>query len=33
MAPSVTGMIKVIDEATMEDTGMFLQYDGTTAPW
>ena len=33
MAPSVTGMIKVIDEATMEDTGKFLQYDGTTAPW
>jgi NAD(P)-dependent dehydrogenase (short-subunit alcohol dehydrogenase family) len=32
-APSVTGMIKVIDEATMEDTGKFLQYDGTTAPW
>jgi NAD(P)-dependent dehydrogenase (short-subunit alcohol dehydrogenase family) len=33
MAPSVTGMIKVIAEATMEDTGRFLQYDGTTAPW
>jgi NAD(P)-dependent dehydrogenase (short-subunit alcohol dehydrogenase family) len=33
MTPSVTGMIKVIDEATMEDTGKFLQYDGTTAPW
>ena len=32
-APSVTGMIKVIDEAKMEDTGKFLQYDGTTAPW
>jgi NAD(P)-dependent dehydrogenase (short-subunit alcohol dehydrogenase family) len=32
-APSVTGMIKVIAEATMEDTGKFLQYDGTTAPW
>lgn len=33
MAPSVTGMIKVIAAATMEDTGKFLQYDGTTAPW
>jgi NAD(P)-dependent dehydrogenase (short-subunit alcohol dehydrogenase family) len=31
--PSVTGMIKVIEEATMADTGKFLQYDGTTAPW
>jgi hypothetical protein len=28
-----SGMIKVIAEATMEDTGKFLQYDGTTAPW
>ena len=33
MAPSVTGMIKVIAEATMADAGKFLQYDGTTAPW
>jgi hypothetical protein len=32
-APSVTGMIEVIADATMEDTGKFLQYDGTTAPW
>jgi NAD(P)-dependent dehydrogenase (short-subunit alcohol dehydrogenase family) len=32
-APSVTGMIEVIAAATMEDTGKFLQYDGTTAPW
>jgi NAD(P)-dependent dehydrogenase (short-subunit alcohol dehydrogenase family) len=32
-APSVTGMIKVIAQATMADTGKFLQYDGTTAPW
>ena len=32
-APSVTGMIKVIADATMDDTGKFLQYDGTTAPW
>ena len=31
--PSVTGMIKVIAAATMDDTGKFLQYDGTTAPW
>jgi NAD(P)-dependent dehydrogenase (short-subunit alcohol dehydrogenase family) len=31
--PSVTGMIKVIAAATMADTGKFLQYDGTTAPW
>jgi len=32
-APSVTGMIEVIAKATIEDTGKFLQYDGTTAPW
>jgi NAD(P)-dependent dehydrogenase (short-subunit alcohol dehydrogenase family) len=31
--PSVTGMIKVIDQATMADTGKFYQYDGTVAPW
>jgi NAD(P)-dependent dehydrogenase (short-subunit alcohol dehydrogenase family) len=31
--PSVAGMIKVIAAATMADTGKFLQYDGTTAPW
>lgn len=31
--PSVAGMIKVIEQATMADTGKFLQYDGTTAPW
>jgi NAD(P)-dependent dehydrogenase (short-subunit alcohol dehydrogenase family) len=33
MGPSVTGMIEVIAEATLDDTGKFLQYDGTTAPW
>jgi NAD(P)-dependent dehydrogenase (short-subunit alcohol dehydrogenase family) len=33
MEPSVTGMIKIIDKATIKDTGRFLQYDGTTAPW
>jgi len=32
-APSVTGMIKVIADATMEDTGKFLQYDGAVVPW
>jgi hypothetical protein len=31
--PSVAGMIRVIEQATMADTGKFLQYDGTTAPW
>jgi NAD(P)-dependent dehydrogenase (short-subunit alcohol dehydrogenase family) len=31
--PSVTGMIDVIKKVTMADTGKFLQYDGTTAPW
>ncbi|HVY64988.1 MAG TPA: SDR family oxidoreductase [Gammaproteobacteria bacterium] len=33
MEPSVAGMIKIIDKATIKDTGRFLQYDGTTAPW
>ena len=33
MEPSVEGMIKIIDKATIKDTGRFLQYDGTTAPW
>ncbi len=32
-APSVTGMIKVIADATLEDTGKFLQYDGAVVPW
>jgi NAD(P)-dependent dehydrogenase (short-subunit alcohol dehydrogenase family) len=31
--PSVAGMIRVIEQATMASTGTFLQYDGTTAPW
>jgi len=26
-------MISVIDKATLADTGRFIQYDGTTAPW
>jgi len=33
MEPSVQGMIKVIENATLADTGRFIQYDGTTAPW
>jgi NAD(P)-dependent dehydrogenase (short-subunit alcohol dehydrogenase family) len=33
MEPSVTGMIEVIENATLADTGRFIQYDGTTAPW
>lgn len=33
MEPSVRGMIDVIENATLEDTGRFIQYDGTTAPW
>jgi NAD(P)-dependent dehydrogenase (short-subunit alcohol dehydrogenase family) len=33
MQPSVTGMIEVIEKATLADTGRFIQYDGTTAPW
>jgi len=33
MQPSVTGMISVINKATLADTGRFIQYDGTTAPW
>jgi len=33
MQPSVTGMIQVIEKATLADTGRFIQYDGATAPW
>jgi NAD(P)-dependent dehydrogenase (short-subunit alcohol dehydrogenase family) len=33
MQPSVAGMIQQIDKATIADTGRFIQYDGTTAPW
>ena len=33
MEPSVTGMIDVIAKATLADTGHFIQYDGTPAPW
>jgi NAD(P)-dependent dehydrogenase (short-subunit alcohol dehydrogenase family) len=33
MEPSVRGMIEVIEKATLADTGRFIQYDGTTAPW
>ena len=33
MQPSVAGMISVIEKATLADTGRFIQYDGTTAPW
>ena len=30
---SVRGMRKVIDEFTLEDSGRFIQYDGTELPW
>jgi NAD(P)-dependent dehydrogenase (short-subunit alcohol dehydrogenase family) len=30
---SVTSMIGTIDKLTIADTGKFLNYDGTTAPW
>jgi NAD(P)-dependent dehydrogenase (short-subunit alcohol dehydrogenase family) len=30
---SVTHMIDTIDKLTIADTGKFLNYDGTTAPW
>jgi NAD(P)-dependent dehydrogenase (short-subunit alcohol dehydrogenase family) len=33
MEPSVKGMIDVIAKTTLADTGRFIQYDGTTAPW
>ena len=33
MQPSVAGMIEQIEKATIADTGRFIQYDGTTAPW
>ncbi len=33
MQPSVAGMIRVIEKATLADTGRFIQYDGATAPW
>jgi NAD(P)-dependent dehydrogenase (short-subunit alcohol dehydrogenase family) len=33
LEPSVAGMIDVIDRATIDDTGRFLQYDGGTVPW
>ena len=33
MDVSVRGMIDVIAKATLDDTGRFIQYDGTTAPW
>jgi len=33
MQPSVAGMIEQIDKATLADTGRFIQYDGTAAPW
>ncbi len=33
MVPSVTGMIEQIAKVTLADTGRFIQYDGTTAPW
>jgi NAD(P)-dependent dehydrogenase (short-subunit alcohol dehydrogenase family) len=33
MEPSVAGMIDVIATASIADTGRFIQYDGTMAPW
>jgi NAD(P)-dependent dehydrogenase (short-subunit alcohol dehydrogenase family) len=33
LEPSVAGMIEQIEKATLEDTGRFIQYDGTPAPW
>jgi NAD(P)-dependent dehydrogenase (short-subunit alcohol dehydrogenase family) len=33
MQPSVAGMIDVIAKATIADTGRFIQYDGSNAPW
>jgi len=30
---SVRSMRKVIDEFTLEDSGRFIQYDGTELPW
>jgi NAD(P)-dependent dehydrogenase (short-subunit alcohol dehydrogenase family) len=30
---SVHGMCKGIDEFTLEDSGRFIQYDGTELPW
>src|SRR4051812_11551516 len=33
MPVSVTNMMATIDKLTIADTGKFLNYDGTTAPW
>lgn len=33
LAPSIAGMIEVIEQATIDDTGRFIQYDGTSLPW
>jgi hypothetical protein len=30
---SVTNMVATIDKLTLADTGKFLNFDGTTAPW
>ena len=30
---SIEGMIKVIDRTDINDTGRFLNYDGTELPW
>ena len=30
---SVTGMRKVLDHATAEDSGRFISYDGTEIAW
>jgi hypothetical protein len=30
---SVARMIETLDDVSFGDTGRFIQYDGTTAPW
>jgi hypothetical protein len=30
---SVEGMMKVIDHATVKDSGRYLTYEGKTLPW
>lgn len=33
LEPSIAGMIDVIGSATIDDSGRFIRYDGTPAPW
>jgi NAD(P)-dependent dehydrogenase (short-subunit alcohol dehydrogenase family) len=30
---SISGMLKVIDDLTLEDTGRYLRHDGEELPW